>query len=118
MGAIGVIIRAGERAARWLLEGWRGLSVHAKVVGAVAVANWLLLFANHTTAAATNDQTLWPLFPGIGGAAPLAIAAVSALSYPARPTPPRRSFTPAARAARPLPRPRRSSRPSRPSRSG
>ena len=35
-----MIIRGAERAARWLLEAWRGLSVDARVVGAVAVANW------------------------------------------------------------------------------
>jgi len=57
-----MIIRAAEWAARWLLEAWRGLTLDAKVVGTVAVANWLLLFANHTTVAATTDEPVWHLF--------------------------------------------------------
>src|SRR5438552_15152900 len=79
-----MIFRAGERAARWLLEAWRGLSLDAKVVGGLAVANWLLLFANHTTVAATTDETIWRLFPGMAGPLFLAITGIVAFSYPVR----------------------------------
>src|SRR5437763_7966493 len=58
-----MIARALERAARAALETWRHLSIDAKVVAAVAVFNWLLLFANHTTVADTRDLPLWRLFP-------------------------------------------------------
>ncbi|HEV8228650.1 MAG TPA: hypothetical protein VGQ86_01740 [Candidatus Limnocylindria bacterium] len=58
-----MIVKIIERAARALLEGWRELSLDAKVVSAVGVTNWLLLFANHTTVAATRDVPLWQLFP-------------------------------------------------------
>ena len=89
-----MIIRGAERAARWLIESWRGLSLDAKVVGGVAVANWLLLFANHTTVAATNDQTLWRLFPGAAGAAFLAVCGAVAFAYPFRDRRRGASFTP------------------------
>lgn len=79
-----MIIRGLERSARWLLEAWRTLSLDAKAVGAIAVANWLLLFANHTTVAATTDETIWHLFPGIAGPAFLALAVAVAFSYPVR----------------------------------
>jgi hypothetical protein len=92
-----MIIRGAERAARWLLEAWRGLSLDAKVVGTVAVANWLLLFANHTTVAATTDETIWRLFPGIGGPAFLAVAGIVAFSYPFRDRRQGASFTPRGR---------------------
>jgi len=92
-----MIIRAAEWAARWLLEAWRALSVDAKVIGSVAVANWLLLFANHTTVAATTDETIWHLFPGIGGPAFLAIAGIVAFSYPFRDRRQGPSFTPRGR---------------------
>jgi len=94
-----MIIRGAERAARWLLEAWRGLSVDAKVVGTVAVANWLLLFANHTTVAATSDQTIWRLFPGVGGPIFLAVAGAVAVQLPVPRPPPGASFTRAALAA-------------------
>lgn len=92
-----MIIRAIERGIRWLLESWRGLSLDAKVVGAIAVGNWLLLFANHTTVAATTDETLWRLFPGIGGAIFLAATGIAAFAYPVRDIRRRESFTPRAR---------------------
>src|SRR5438552_4023682 len=79
-----MIFRAGERAARWLLEAWRGLSLDAKVVGGLAVANWLLLFANHTTVAATTDETIWRLFPGLAGPFFLLLTGIAACSYPIR----------------------------------
>ena len=92
-----MIIRAGERAAQWLHEAWRGLSLDAKVVGAVAVANWLLLFSNHTTVAATTDETIWRLFPGAAGPVFLALAGVVAFSYPFRHRRQGAAFTPRAR---------------------
>jgi hypothetical protein len=57
------VIKLAERWARAALQVWRGLSLDAKVVSAVGTANWLLLFANHTTVAATRDVPLWQLFP-------------------------------------------------------
>ena len=57
------MIKAAERFARAALQAWRELSLDAKVVSAVGTANWLLLFGNHTTVAATTDVPLWQLFP-------------------------------------------------------
>ena len=92
-----MIFRAGERAIRWLLEAWREASLDAKVVGVLAGANWLLLFANHTTVAATTDETVWRLFPGLAGPAFLALAGIVALGYPFRDRRQGVSFTPRAR---------------------
>ncbi|HEX9494480.1 MAG TPA: glycosyltransferase 87 family protein [Candidatus Limnocylindria bacterium] len=92
-----MIFRAGERAIRWLIEAWRDLSLDAKVVGVVAGANWGLLFANHTTVAATTDETIWRLFPGIAGPAFVVLAGAVALSYPFRDRRQGVSFTPRAR---------------------
>src|SRR5512142_222163 len=58
-----MIVKALERATRAALQVWRELSLDARIVGAVGVFNWLLLFANHTTVAATRDLPLWRLFP-------------------------------------------------------
>jgi len=57
------VIKVVERLARAALQAWRDLSLDAKVVSAVGVANWLLLFGNHTTVAATRDVPLSQLFP-------------------------------------------------------
>ncbi|MDP9282725.1 MAG: glycosyltransferase 87 family protein [Chloroflexota bacterium] len=57
------MIKAAERLARAALQAWRELSLDAKVISAVGTANWLLLFGNHTTVAATSDVPLWQLFP-------------------------------------------------------
>ena len=92
-----MIIRGGERAARWLLDAWRTLSLDAKVVGVVAIANWLLLFTNHTTVAATSDETIWRLFPGVAGPVFLAIAGIVAFAYPFRDRRQGVSFTPRSR---------------------
>lgn len=92
-----MIIRGLERWARGLLEAWRALSLDAKTVGAIAVANWLLLFANHTTVAATTDETIWHLFPGLAGPAFLALAGAVAFSYPLRDLRERAAFRPRAR---------------------
>jgi hypothetical protein len=58
-----MIPRVFEHAARAALTTWRHLSLDARVIVTVGVANWLLLFANHTTVAATRDLPLWRLFP-------------------------------------------------------
>jgi hypothetical protein len=58
-----MIPRVFEHAARAALTSWRHLSLDARVIVTVGVANWLLLFANHTTVAATRDLPLWRLFP-------------------------------------------------------
>ena len=79
-----MIVRAAERGLLWLLNTWRGLSLDAKVIGAVAIPNWVLLFANHTTVAATRDETLWRLFPGAAGPVFLAVCGVLAFAYPLR----------------------------------
>jgi hypothetical protein len=92
-----MIIRGVERSARWLLEAWRALSVDAKVVGAIAVANWILMFANHTTVAATHDETIWRLFPGLAGPVFLGVAGFVAFSYPFRDRREGASFTPRGR---------------------
>src|SRR5713101_5642492 len=58
-----MIARALERATRAGLQFWRTLSIDARSVASIGVANWLLLFANHTTVADTTDRPLWRLFP-------------------------------------------------------
>jgi Glycosyltransferase family 87 len=57
------MIRALEGAARATVQFWRSLSLDARVVLAIGIFNWLLLFANHTTVADTRDVPLWRLFP-------------------------------------------------------
>ncbi|GAC1455809.1 MAG: hypothetical protein NVSMB8_01640 [Candidatus Limnocylindrales bacterium] len=79
-----MIVRSAERGLRWLLDAWRNLALDAKVVGGMAIGNWLLLFANHTTVAATRDETLWRLFPGPGGPVFLAACGLLAFAYPWR----------------------------------
>ena len=79
-----MIARGIERAARAALGSWRGLSLDARVVFAVGVFNWLLLFANHTTVAATRDLPLWRLFPPGWDAAFLIACGVGAVLYALR----------------------------------
>ena len=57
------MIRALEGAARATIQFWRSLSLDARVVLAIGMFNWMLLFANHTTVADTHDVPLWRLFP-------------------------------------------------------
>ena len=57
------MIRGLEGAVRGAIQFWRSLSIDARVVLAIGVFNWLLLFANHTTVADTRDVPLWRLFP-------------------------------------------------------
>ena len=56
-------MKAIEHAARSVTDVWHGLSLDARVVGLLGMFNWLLLFGNHTTVAATRDLPLWRLFP-------------------------------------------------------
>ena len=78
------MIRVAEHWARAALQTWRGLSLDAKVVSAVGIANWLLLFANHTTVAATRDLPLWQLFPFGADVAFLIACGVLPLAYALR----------------------------------
>ena len=79
-----MIARGVERAARSALEAWRRLSLDARIVLGVGVFNWLLLFANHTTVAATRDLPLWRLFPEGWDAVFLIACGVSAVLYALR----------------------------------
>jgi len=58
-----MLAKALERFTKWALSAWRDLSLDARVVALFGVGNWFLLFANHTTVAATHDVPLWQLFP-------------------------------------------------------
>ncbi|MBI2773373.1 MAG: DUF2029 domain-containing protein [Chloroflexi bacterium] len=60
------------------------LSLDAKIVGALAIGNWLLLFADHTVVQLTRDAPLWQLFPGLWGFAWLLACGLVALLYPLR----------------------------------
>ncbi|MGH2378190.1 MAG: hypothetical protein ACRDGT_06905, partial [Candidatus Limnocylindria bacterium] len=75
-GKIGAMARA--------LRPWAALSLDAKVVGAVAGLNWLLLFERHTIVQVTGDGPLWQLFPGLWGAVWLLACGLVALAYPLR----------------------------------
>jgi hypothetical protein len=79
-----MLVKALERCAKWSLAAWRELSLDAKVVAAFGVGNWLLLFANHTTVAATRDVPLWQLFPPGADAAFLIACGALAFTYPLR----------------------------------
>jgi len=79
-----VIARAIEHALVRALAAWRALSLDAKVVGTMAFGNWLLLFANHTTVAATRDDVLWRLFPPPAGLLWLAVCGILAATYAMR----------------------------------
>ncbi|HZP96008.1 MAG TPA: glycosyltransferase 87 family protein [Candidatus Limnocylindria bacterium] len=79
-----MIARALERAGRGVLETWRALSIDARAVAGIGLFNWLLLFANHTTVAATRDLPLWRLFPQGGDAVFLFSCGVLAAAYALR----------------------------------
>jgi hypothetical protein len=79
-----MFVTALERLANWLLWVWRGLSLDGKLVAAFGVGNWLLLFANHTTIAATRDVPLWELFPAGADVIFLVACGVLAFTYPLR----------------------------------
>jgi hypothetical protein len=78
------VIKGLERAALAALQFWRSLSLDARVVSAVGVANWVMLFANHTTVAQTRDLPLWRLFPQFADSAFLIACGVLAVLYAVR----------------------------------
>src|SRR5512142_3499353 len=88
-----MIVKALERATRAALQVWRELSLDARIVGAVGLFNWLLLFANHTTVAATRDLPLWRLFPEGWDSVFLAACGILAATYALRDLRSGRSFT-------------------------
>src|SRR5256712_3557680 len=92
-----MLVKAIERFTKWALFAWRDLSLDAKVVALFGVGNWFLLFANHTTVAATHDVPLWQLFPPGADAAFLIACGALAFAYPLRDHRARRSFTTRAR---------------------
>jgi hypothetical protein len=87
------VIKAAERFTLAALQAWRDLSLDAKVVSAVGTANWLLLFANHTTVAATRDVPLWQLFPFGADLLFLVACGVLPLAYALRDHRSRAAFT-------------------------
>jgi hypothetical protein len=94
-----VIAKALERALKWTLWNWARLSLDAKVVFAFGLGNWLLLFANHTTVAATRDVPLWQLFPPGADALFLIACAAAAVTYALRDRTAGAAFTPRQRVA-------------------
>lgn len=79
-----MLAKALERLALWILAAWRDLSLDAKVICAIGLANAALLVANHTTVQATSDGPLWRLFPSVAGPVWLALCAAVAAGYPIR----------------------------------
>jgi hypothetical protein len=94
-----MLAKALERSIKWALSAWRDLSLDAKVVAVFGVGNWLLLFANHTTVAATHDVPLWELFPPGADVAFLIACGALAFAYPFRDRRAGRAFTAHARVA-------------------
>src|SRR5438034_587 len=92
-----MLAKSFERFIKWALSAWRDLSLDAKVVALFGVGNWFLLFANHTTVAATHDVPLWQLFPPGADAAFLIACGTLAFAYPLRDHRARGSFTARAR---------------------
>ena len=86
-----------ERTVRGALLRWRLLSFDAKVIGALGLFNWLLLFKSDTIVQVTRDGPIWQLFPGLVGPAYLFVVGVVALAYPWRDLYHRESFGPRAR---------------------
>src|SRR5205809_7186240 len=96
-----MLAKSLERFVEWALSAWRDLSLDAKVVALFGVGNWFLLFANHTTVAATHDVPLWQLFPPGADAEFLLGCGALALTYPLRHHRARGAFTTRARIAHP-----------------
>src|SRR5438552_16030058 len=94
-----MVAKSFERFIKWALSAWRDLSLDAKVVALFGVGNWFLLFANHTTVAATHDVPLWQLFPPGADVAFLMVCGALAFAYPFRDHRSRGSFTTRARIA-------------------
>jgi hypothetical protein len=94
-----MLAKALERFTKWALSAWRDLSLDAKVIALFGVGNWLLLFANHTTVAATHDVPLWQLFPPGVDVAFLVACGALAVTYPIRAHGSRDAFSTRARVA-------------------
>src|SRR3989454_6940787 len=94
-----MLAKSFERFIKWALSAWRDLSLDAKVVALFGVGTWFLLFANHTTVAATHDVPLWQLFPPGADAAFLIACGALAFAYPLRDRRSHGSFTTRARVA-------------------
>ncbi|HEV8536551.1 MAG TPA: hypothetical protein VGR87_12685 [Candidatus Limnocylindria bacterium] len=92
-----MLAKALERFTKLALSVWRDLSLDAQVVALLGVGNWVLLFANHTTVAATHDVPLWQLFPPGADVAFLIACGALAFAYPFRDHRARTSFTTRAR---------------------
>lgn len=87
-------LRAAERVIRSALAVWRKLSLDAKVVGALAVFNWALLFQKHTVVMVSRDEPMWLLFPGLLGPLYLFVVGVASFAYPYRDLRARGAFRP------------------------
>src|SRR5438552_19094700 len=94
-----MLAKSLELLIKSALSAWRDLSLDAKVVALFGVGNWFLLFANHTTVAATHDVPLWQLFPAGADVAFLVVCGALAFTYPLRDHRSRGSFTTRARIA-------------------
>ena len=94
-----MLAKSLEGFIKWALSAWRDLSLDAKVVALFGIGNWLLLFAHHTTIAATHDVPLWQLFPPGADAAFLIACGTLAFAYPLRDRRSHGSFTTRARVA-------------------
>ncbi len=81
-----------ERVTRAGLAGWRRLTLDAKVIGVLALLNWVLLFRAHTIVQVARDAPIWQLFPGLFGPLYLFAVGVVAVAYPLRDLRARRSF--------------------------
>jgi len=81
-----------ERIVRASLARWRRLTFDAKIIGALALLNWGLLFNSHTVVQVTRDAPIWQLFPGLLGPLYLFAVGVAALAYPLRDLRARPSF--------------------------
>jgi hypothetical protein len=94
-----MLVKALERFTKRALSVWHDLALDAKVVALFGLGNWFLLFANHTTVAATHDVPLWQLFPPGADAAFLIACGTLAFAYPFRDHRSHGSFTTRARVA-------------------
>ncbi|OLC53338.1 MAG: hypothetical protein AUH85_14305 [Chloroflexi bacterium 13_1_40CM_4_68_4] len=73
-----------ERVLREGFSRWRQLTFDAKVIGSLALANWLLLFSSDTIVQVSRDGPIWRLFPGLLGPLYLFLVGAIALAYPWR----------------------------------
>ena len=73
-----------ERVVREGLSRWRRLTLDGKVVGALGLANWVLLLRSDTIVQVSRDAPIWQLFPGLVGPLYLFVVGAVALAYPWR----------------------------------